>query len=216
MPRRTREAAQATRTALLDAAERVFERQGVARSSLETIAQEAGVTRGALYGHFRNKVDLFGAMAARVPSPLEVCLDGASAHAGDTGADEDAVAQLLRAVRWALHQIVLDPQVRRVLKIVSFMSEQVDEMAVIRSLMIQDRRDNAQRIAAILERGAAQRGLKLAFPSDVLGRAIYALLVGLAVDWLGDPQFDLEAATISGIVAMLEGAGLEVSPADRG
>jgi hypothetical protein len=44
---------------LLDAALEVFWRDGVTRASLQAIAQEAGVTRGALYWHFKNKEDLF-------------------------------------------------------------------------------------------------------------------------------------------------------------
>ena len=62
MARRTKEDALATRDALLDAAERVFGRRGVARTSLAQIAEEAGLTRGAVYWHFKDKADLFTAM----------------------------------------------------------------------------------------------------------------------------------------------------------
>ena len=54
MVRRTKEAAAITREQLLDAAERVFRERGVAGSSLAQIAAEAGVTRGAVYWHFRD------------------------------------------------------------------------------------------------------------------------------------------------------------------
>lgn len=46
----------------MHAALEVFYRQGVTRATLQEIAQEAGVTRGALYWHFKNKEDLFAAM----------------------------------------------------------------------------------------------------------------------------------------------------------
>lgn len=46
----------------MNAALEVFYRQGVTRATLQEIAQEAGVTRGALYWHFKNKEDLFEAM----------------------------------------------------------------------------------------------------------------------------------------------------------
>ena len=58
MPRKTKEEAQETRQRILDAAERVFQMQGVSRTSLAHIADAAGVTRGAIYWHFRNKADL--------------------------------------------------------------------------------------------------------------------------------------------------------------
>src|SRR5574337_1789480 len=70
MARRTKEDALATRSALLDAAERVFLQQGVSRTSLADIAHAAGVTRGALYWHFKDKASLFNAMLDRVALPL--------------------------------------------------------------------------------------------------------------------------------------------------
>lgn len=57
--RKTKTEVQKTRQHLLDAALEVFWRDGVTRASLQAIAQEAGVTRGALYWHFKNKEDLF-------------------------------------------------------------------------------------------------------------------------------------------------------------
>lgn len=57
--RKTKTEAQKTHQHLLDAALEVFWRDGVTRASLQAIAQEAGVTRSALYWHFKNKEDLF-------------------------------------------------------------------------------------------------------------------------------------------------------------
>jgi len=71
MARRTKAEAAATREALLDAAEEVFLERGVARASLDQISRHAGLTRGALYWHFRNKGDLFRAMLNRVRMPFE-------------------------------------------------------------------------------------------------------------------------------------------------
>ena len=64
MARRTKAEAEQTREQILDAAETVFLRRGVARASLEEIAKAAGVTRGAVYWHFRNKADLFDQVMA--------------------------------------------------------------------------------------------------------------------------------------------------------
>ncbi|SDK99906.1 transcriptional regulator, TetR family [Franzmannia pantelleriensis] len=75
MARRTKAEAEATREALLDAAEEVFFDHGVARTSLEQIARHAGMTRGALYWHFKNKADLFMALIERVRMPFEELVD---------------------------------------------------------------------------------------------------------------------------------------------
>ena len=71
MVRRTKEEAQRTRERILDTAEREFQRRGVSRTSLEEMARAAGVTRGAIYWHFKDKADLFNAMMKRVTLPLE-------------------------------------------------------------------------------------------------------------------------------------------------
>ncbi|MER7079795.1 transcriptional regulator, TetR family [Saccharopolyspora kobensis] len=50
-----RESQVVTRTRLLDAAAEVFAEHGVAGASVERIADRAGYTRGAFYGHFADK-----------------------------------------------------------------------------------------------------------------------------------------------------------------
>ncbi len=62
MPRKrlTREERRAaTRTDLLDAASRVFARQGFHAATLDDVAREAGYTTGAIYSNFGGKEDLF-------------------------------------------------------------------------------------------------------------------------------------------------------------
>ncbi len=59
MARKTKQQARETRQLILDVALRLFSQQGVSSTSLATIAKAAGVTRGAIYWHFKNKSDLF-------------------------------------------------------------------------------------------------------------------------------------------------------------
>lgn len=51
-----------TRKDLLDAAARVFAREGLRGASVEAVSEEAGYSRGALYSNFENKEDLFLAL----------------------------------------------------------------------------------------------------------------------------------------------------------
>jgi AcrR family transcriptional regulator len=55
----------ATREALLDAAARVFARQGYVAASVDDVAWEAGVTKGAVYSNFASKEALFAAVMER-------------------------------------------------------------------------------------------------------------------------------------------------------
>lgn len=54
--------AQETRKLLLDAAERIFIRDGYEKAELGEIASEAGRTKGAIYGQFKSKEDVFLAL----------------------------------------------------------------------------------------------------------------------------------------------------------
>src|SRR3954469_21807459 len=112
MARRSKEDALATRTALLDAAERVFLAQGVAGTSLNDIAVAAGTTRGAIYWHFRDKADLFNAMMDRVTLPLQGALTQVEHDAA-----QDPLPALRAAVQSAFRQTVRDPQTRRVFEV---------------------------------------------------------------------------------------------------
>ncbi|NVK58124.1 MAG: TetR/AcrR family transcriptional regulator [Alteromonadaceae bacterium] len=53
------------RTALVDAASQRIEREGIAALSLRKLADDIGVSRSALYHHFRDKNALLNAVAAR-------------------------------------------------------------------------------------------------------------------------------------------------------
>ena len=76
------------RVAILDATITLVARQGFARTSLEEIAAAAGVSRGAIYWHFKGKDDLLAAIVADIsPIPRVTAL---FAEAGDLPFEEVA------------------------------------------------------------------------------------------------------------------------------
>src|SRR2546423_10701294 len=112
MARRTKEDAEATRELLLDAAEREFCERGASRTSLAEVASAAGVTRGAVYWHFRDKSDLFSAMCARAKLPLETMLERASNTPQD-----DPLATLRALMITALIRLATDPRSQAVFEV---------------------------------------------------------------------------------------------------
>src|SRR5438552_2161325 len=78
------------RTRILDAAMLVFRRHGFRRSSIEQAAEAAGLTRQALYHHFKSKEALFRAVIERLHEDAlaaEIAAAGAAEKQGGSLAD---------------------------------------------------------------------------------------------------------------------------------
>ncbi|VTU13174.1 Toluene efflux pump ttgABC operon repressor [Variovorax sp. SRS16] len=189
MVRRTKEEALETRHRLLDAAEVLFQAQGVSQTSLQQIAQRAGATRGAIYWHFKDKADLFNAMMERVKLPLEAAVQKAAG-----AIDADPMDEVERMMVEALKIMTTDPQVRRVFEVATHKVEYTHDMASVQE------RHLAARNACVLDfekamLGAARRaGIRLPLPAAVAAQGLHALISGLIQNWLLDPSaFDLVA-----------------------
>jgi AcrR family transcriptional regulator len=59
-----------TRRALISAAAAVIGEKGYDRTTLEEVAQRAGMSRGAIYGNFKDKEELFLAVIERLWRPI--------------------------------------------------------------------------------------------------------------------------------------------------
>ncbi|MBM9519522.1 TetR family transcriptional regulator [Desulforhopalus vacuolatus] len=75
--RRTKQECRQTRQALLDAALNLFYSKGIAKATLNNIAHEAKVTRGALYWHFKNKEDLLQTLSTQFIEADRIRLESA-------------------------------------------------------------------------------------------------------------------------------------------
>lgn len=89
MPRATAAAAAQTAKDVLAAASDLFSVHGFAAVSIDDVARQAGVTRGAVYHHYGSKLGLFSATAEQLQAKVAHAV---VAEAEDAG--ENAVAQL--------------------------------------------------------------------------------------------------------------------------
>ncbi len=184
MVRRTKTEAQETRTRLLDTAEHVFNERGVSRTSLAEIAEAAGVTRGAIYWHFKNKLALFDAMMERVTLPMEQVTEAFS-----DASLIDPVATIRNHSVAILKSIEKNPQMQRVFDIISHKCEYVDEMAPLRDRHLEGRGECVMHI----EEGFRNAIKKGQLPKSVNPRhaaiGLHALIDGLIMNWLLDSKY---------------------------
>jgi TetR/AcrR family acrAB operon transcriptional repressor len=199
--RRTKDEAAATRELLLDTAEAVFLERGVSRASLQDIAAAAGLTRGAIYWHFKDKAELFSAMMDRVCLPCE----GTCAPPPDEGAALDALRSMALQ---PLEQVRDDERTRRVFTIAIHRTEYSTELQVLRQRH-QDAIGEYTRELALLVQAAVRAGeLRADLDCDTAALVLFAMVDGLLTRSTLDmaPQ-DCVRTAEAGLAMLLAGMG---------
>jgi AcrR family transcriptional regulator len=179
MARRTKDEAEKTRRAIIDAAGKVFYKQGVARTSLQEVAQAAGVTRGAVYWHFRNKIELLDALAQSVMLPQEHILERLAAS--DT---QTPLADLSQACHDAVRRMLYDLRDRRVVTILMQRCEYIEEMAPILKRRQQSKDRMLDRAISLFERAAKMKKLAPGWTPRVAAMTLQNLIIGLITNGL--------------------------------
>lgn len=188
MARRTKEEAERTREQLIDAAETVFHRKGVSCTSLNEIACEAGLTRGAIYWHFKNKHDVFEAMLTRQTLPLEQL--GALAKNPD---EPDPLGRLRELLLFVTREVKRDPSRRRVYEIVFQKCELTEENEPLGSLHRHSFQTGSESMHGTFENAIRQGQLPDNIDIDGAITHLHVQLTGVIYLWLLMPDsFDIE------------------------
>ena len=208
MARRTKVDALATRHSLLDAAELLFQVQGVSRTSLNDIARSAGTSRGAIYWHFKDKADLFNAMMERVTLPLEQAFQF---QIPATALGTDPLESLRQVMHQAMLKIATDPRTRRVFEVATQKVEYVDELQAVRVRHLTVRNEFLVQMEHGLALAAATQSLAMRVPVGNAAQGLHAMADGLIQNWLLDSTaFDLVAISRQLIDVYLKGLGFKI------
>ncbi len=186
--RRTKAEAEETRHRILHAAERIFYAKGVSNATLEDVAGEAGVTRGAIYWHFANKTDLFLALYNSVKIPQEDMLDP-----NDAESDADALAGIEKAAGEWLDVMEKDEQRQRILSILLRCDYGGDLAPVLERQQEVDAHHTKLLVDAFAS--AMTRGdLDACWTPQSAAKALRWMMKGLCSEWLlFGKRFDLAA-----------------------
>ncbi|WP_424359925.1 TetR family transcriptional regulator [Methanocella sp. MCL-LM] len=204
--RRTKEEAEVTRDKLLSAALKVFSKKGYATTTLDDIAKEAGVTRGAIYWHFKGgKADVFNAIVdtgfARVNGLVEKLL-----------AEGGTPIELLERMMIRLMQFCEeDDDYRALQEITIFKMSEDPEL----SLKLEDKKhaqEESVRYLADLIKQAKEAG-EVRPDVDPMTASItaYGMLNGIVLLWMIErsvtdtPQFSLKDQAGSFVKLYLQG-----------
>lgn len=208
MAKRRKEEALETRERILKAAVTVFHERGLARPSLTEVAELAGVTRGAVYGHFRNKADLFSALTERVQLP------GEELEVAGSERSEDPLGALRG--RWLMlyREVAANREWRMILEIIFHRCELVTESGEILERMLQCQCEGVERIRDSLSEAARRGQLPADLNIELAAPMLHSSLIGVLENWLLRSQgYDLVVAGERYLEALLD--MLRLSPALR-
>lgn len=177
MARKTKVEAEATRASILEAAEHVFMAKGVARASLEQVARAAGVTRGAIYWHFRNKQDILDAMLERVRAPLWEMI-------ADASRGGSSLNNLKEVCILALKKLAEDRRYFRVHYILFHRNESDQSLNKHRELA-ESAITHLARIMALPEN---RKRLRPHLTPEYAAYLLHTQMLGLFYDWLITPE----------------------------
>lgn len=187
MARKTKLQALETRQQILDAAVVEFSAHGVSSTSLADIANAAGVTRGAIYWHFKNKVELFNGVWEDCQSQMH--------HLEleyQTKFPNNPLCILREILIYILCSTVSDTRRRSLMEIIFHKCEFIGEMTSVQEARRALYMDGYERIEVLLQKCIVQKQL----PSNLNTRRsaviLRAYLTGLMENWLFMPEsFDL-------------------------
>lgn len=190
MARRTKEEAEKTYLALLDAAVELFLEKGMARTTLHEIADRAGVTRGALYWHFKGKDDIILAIWQTFALPhLDKFAASMSAIAKD-----DPIVGFRRTMHDMMEAIVTDSRAGQAVSIIMHVVEITKEETELQTYL-QNMRES---IVISMKEGcrfvAQNGGLRDGLCPELAAKGLVAYTLGLVNQYvLPHPFADLKS-----------------------
>ncbi|ADP11818.1 MULTISPECIES: multidrug efflux transporter transcriptional repressor AcrR [Erwinia] len=187
MARNTKQQAQETRNHIIDAAIKRFSEHGVAKTSLADIAAGAGVTRGAIYWHFKNKTDLLNEIWTQSESGLTTReLEYQSKYPADP-------LSVMRAMLlYVFEATATDPRRRALMEIIYHKCEFVGEMTTLQLMQQNLYLECYEKIEEVLTECIAAKQLPENLDTRRAAVVMRGYVSGIMENWLFMPEsFDL-------------------------
>lgn len=203
MARKTKAEALATRSDILDAAIQVFVERGVAGATLEQIAEAAGVTRGAIYWHFKNKLEIFRELNSEVQASFieSILRDLDKNH-------PNPLDQLRRLCVELLQELDEDRRKRAILRILLLRCDYSGEMEVQLRQQGRDQSKNSRLFASYFKRAIDKGHLAESVDPEVLSLSLICYLSGIVYEYFRCPAaIDLEVNSEKLITQFFAGVG---------
>ncbi|PRD17227.1 multidrug efflux transporter transcriptional repressor AcrR [Pantoea coffeiphila] len=183
MARNTKQQAQETRNHIINAAIERFSEVGVSKTSLADIAAAAGVTRGAIYWHFKNKTDLLNEIWAQSDS---VMADLEIEYQSKYPADPLSVMRAM--ILYVFDATTSDPRRRALMEIIYHKCEFVGEMATLQMMQQNLYLECYEKIEDVLKQCIRAKQLPDNLDTPRAAIIIRGYISGIIENWLFMPE----------------------------
>lgn len=167
MARKTKEDAQKTRDQILDAAEHVFYRNGFTITTMAEIAEAAQLSRGAVYGHYKGKLEVATAMAERViqqASPFQ---------------SQPALSALCNLKQYCLQEIRSYIEPSSIQRVLFFLYVGIDDSPELLQLRFAWEKKRIAQIDSLLKQAIAQGELSPEIDFDLISLYCQSIIEGV-------------------------------------
>lgn len=189
MVRKTKEDAEITRQRIINAAREVFLNKGVSKTSLEQVATHAGVTRGAVYWHFKNKSELFHAMREQIFLPLIDRMDDLLLSENVLpGQNNDPLARLEASMQHTIDRLTNHVETQQTFIVMMSRCEYVDEFATVLQEMLNNCSDIETKYERIYTLAQQQNIVTAALSPAELAVDTHLFFGGLLHMWVKDSE----------------------------
>ena len=127
MARKTKEEAEKTRLRILEASLDVFYEQGYSGATFVKIAKRIDLTTGALYWHFKTKIDLFLGLGSLMFERLNTAMHSLYVK-------PETFVELTITARSVVQLIIEDPQLKKYFALILFRMEWQDALLPVKNM----------------------------------------------------------------------------------
>jgi len=181
--RRTKEDSEETRKNILSAAITVFSDKGVSNATIENIATKANVTRGAIYWHFNNKLEIFDTLYEELHNPfIATIVDDLNKN------HPEPIEQLRDLCIRLLVELGDAPEKSAILRLFLQKCDYSGELSVYKDIHNTCKNEKIESFTKYFDKAKRQNKIPKTADSALLALSLSCYIKGIVTEYLDDEQ----------------------------
>jgi len=181
------------RRAILTAAQQCFEANGYAATTVEAVADKAGISKGSIYNYFGSKQDLFAQLFA------SYCTTGKAEYERTASQATSAIEMLNHMLDWWSAMLGNNTRIGSLVLEYWGTAARQKERGEFSDWFSQMYNERSQKLAGIIAQGVEEGNFRKGFDPLVAARLILAMLDGITIQAVLDQSMKLDSDLLAAI-----------------